>query len=201
MADDVRSTDGSATQPGYPQQQPYDVAPSPESESELKHYLYIVLSRWWIILLCVLAGVGAGLYKTMTATPVYRATCKYEVLSDASVTLEEKERQVGQQMNRQLFILQSWRIKGEVLNNLKDKWKDKLETAGMVPRIRVSQSKRIPTMVDLSADSPNRAYALAFLEEMLDVYQKHRRQQLVEAKERSLSKLREEPQQLRQSLE
>ena len=67
--------------------------------SELVTYFRIVLKRWWLILLIMIATAAAILYSSFTAKPVYRAYVKLQVIAPESqeVSLFSETKAVGSQ--------------------------------------------------------------------------------------------------------
>jgi uncharacterized protein involved in exopolysaccharide biosynthesis len=67
--------------------------------NELLTYLRIILKRWWLILLIMLATGAVILYQDLTAKPVYRAYVKLQVISPESqeVSLFGTTRSTGSQ--------------------------------------------------------------------------------------------------------
>ncbi len=175
-----------------------------EGGIDIQRYFFMILARWWIILLFLLIGAGAGVYKYMNAEPVYRASCTYELSQPGIGTVGSEEGgtlpRLEQKLERQLYALQSGRIKGRTWRNLKSEWAGQLEEAGSIPSVHVRQSNKIPTIIHINADSLNGEYALAYLKEMLNVYQDYQRKHLMRRKERSLEKLREEQRKIRKDL-
>lgn len=164
---------------------------------DIRQYVGIVLSRWWLILLFLLLGAGVGLVRIYRSTPLYRATCRIEVVQDPRLSFGgDRERpsfiMMDQEITRRIIVLQSGLLNGQVREALLDEWTSQVPEEHRSPRIAVSPFRDTRTMLDVSVDATVGKYALAYLSELLEKYQDLRRSELATANDTALRSLKAE---------
>lgn len=90
-----------------------------EMEIDLKELFFVLLHRWWIILLAGIACAGiAGVYTKMMVTPMYKSSATIYILSkDTVVSLSDL--QLGSQLTKDYTVLvQSRPVVEKVIDNL-----------------------------------------------------------------------------------
>lgn len=186
--------------PGSVPSYPAGVAPGAGGGSEgldVRQYIGIVLSRWWLILIFLLLGAAAGLGYIYRSTPLYRATCRIEVVQDPRLSFEGETARSAlflteQELTRRTIVLQSGLLNGEVREALLEEWRSKVPEAQLSPRVNVSPLRGTQTMLDVSVDATVGKYALAYLTELLERYQDQRRRELTSANDTALRSLKTE---------
>lgn len=173
-----------------------------------RRYYYVILSKWWLILLLLLAGGAIGYYRCVTQTPVYRSQCVYELVSGSELSLlgksgsaADQAKGFGEWVDRQLMLISSSEIKSRVRDNLKPEWESRVPPGALTPSISVRKSGDIASMIEIRVDSVVREYALAYIEELLTVFEDFKQEQVLRHKEQTVSKLRDEERKIREDLE
>ena len=189
--------------PGYPASVPpsYPGAMPPGAGRmegpDIRQYIGIILSRWWLILLFLLLGAAVGLVRIYRSTPLYRATCRIEVVQDPRLSFSgDRERpsfiMMDQEITRRIIVLQSGLLNGQVREALLDEWTSQVPEEQRSPRISVNPFRDTRTMLDVSVDATVGKYALAYLTELLEKYQDLRRSELATANHTALRSLKAE---------
>lgn len=173
---------------------------------DIRQYLSVLLAYWWVILLFILAGTGLGAAYCVFAKPVYRATCRFEVFREPRVDLSSDSRGGPQNMmevelGRQVVVLNSGVLRGRVRQRLKPKWEEQIDERFLSPKVRVDRLREAQTMVDISVDAVSADYAEDYLEEMLEVFQELRREEVLKTTDKALTNLRREQEDLARELE
>jgi capsular exopolysaccharide synthesis family protein len=164
---------------------------------DIRQYIGIVLSRWWLILLFLLLGTGAGFAYIYTRTPRYGATCRIEVVQDPRLTFAEGAGRsvvymVDQEVTRRSILLQSGLLNSQVRDALLDEYRDAVPAGQASPRVSVTPMRAAQTMLDVSVDATHEKYALAYLTELLAKYEDQRRTELLAANDMTLRSLKTE---------
>lgn len=175
-----------------------------EPGAKIQRYLYMALAWWWLITLFALTGTSIAVAWCMITDPVYRATCTYELAREPKVTHGDSAKnknlpRINQNLDRQVYFLQSDIISSKVKDQLKPFWQDKLDHFSS-PSIRIERSRNVDNIVIIEVDSPHKEYAMAFLRKMLEVFKAYQRKHLTKIKESSVHKLRRERQHLLEEL-
>ncbi len=168
-----------------------------EQELDLRQYLAVMLNHWWVILLILLAGLAAGAAYCTLATRQYRATCRYELVQEARLSLQKMDSRTAMEMldrelNKLVLYMEGGSLGDKVMARLESEWAAKIPESARAAKVRVSRLRKADTMVDISVDAIDADYALAYLKELLNAYQQLRRDELLETTEKALTKLREE---------
>ncbi|MFW5996426.1 MAG: GumC family protein [Lentisphaeria bacterium] len=173
-----------------------------------KQYLAIVAQYWWLVLLIVLAGVGAGAAYSVFATPLYRATCRYELFRESSLMLGEdsrgrktEETSLEDEVQRQIVIMNSRSLHNRVHEQLENEWGDRLSSHERNPNIDIKKVRAAKTMVDINVDASNPEYAEDYLNQMLDSYKSMRREEIMESSDTALENLRREQDDVKRELD
>jgi capsular exopolysaccharide synthesis family protein len=176
-----------------PPQAPARRASEPEG-FDVRQYIAIVLGRWWLILLALLIGAGIGAVRCHLSIPLYRAGCRLEVVQDPRLTFEQGRAGyvMDQELSRRTIILQSGLLRGQVRDALYDEWKDVLPGGKMSPKISIRPVRGASTMLDITVDTVDGKYALAYLKELLEKYQTLRRTEMTTANEAAMRSLKTE---------
>ena len=164
---------------------------------DIRQYIGIVLSRWWLILLFLLLGAGAGFAYIYTRTPLYRATCRIEVVQDPRLTFAGGAGPtavyiVDQEVTRRSILLQSGLLNGQVRDALLDEYRDQMPAGQGSPSVSISPMRAAQTMLDVSVDATLGKYALAYLTVLLEKYEAQRRAELLAANDMTLRSLKTE---------
>ncbi len=186
-----------AAVPGYPGTAVHGGAAAQFEGASLLQYAGIFLTRWWLILLFLLLGAGLGMAYIYTRTPLYRATCRIEVVRDPRLTFDDGAARSAlamteQEVTRRTIVLQSGLLNSQVRDALLDEWGRKLPAADLRPRVSVVPMRAAPTMLDVSVDATDAKYALAYLTLLLAKYEDQRRSELLAANDTALRSLRSE---------
>lgn len=194
----------------YPEGTPPPPGGGPLDESgagDVRQYLSVLMAYWWVILLFILAGTGLGAAYSVFAKPIYRATCRFEVFREPRLDLSEDSRRGGQNNNmegelgRQVIVLKSGVLRGRVRDSLKPKWEEQISDRFLTPKISVDRLREAQTMVDIQVDAVDAEYAKDYLEEMLDVFQELRREEVLKTTDKALTNLRREQEDISRELE
>jgi capsular exopolysaccharide synthesis family protein len=193
--------------PDYPGAVPSPGIPEDNGEMfDLRQYMGVILAHWWLILLILIVGVGLGAAYCVFATPIYRATCRYELVRESRLSLDKIDNRstvamLDQELNRQMVIMNSRPLHERVATALKPKWEGILLPGDYSPKIGLKRLRKAESMVDISIDAVDGAYALQYLQEMLSAYGDMRREELLESTEKALSNLKSEQMKLAHDLE
>lgn len=165
--------------------------------ADIRQYIGIILSRWWLILLFLLLGAAAGFAYIYRSTPLYRATCRIEVVQDPRLSFEGDMAHSAlflteQELTRRTVVLQSGLLNSEVREALQEEWRGKVPDDQLGPRVSVAPLRGTQTMLDVSVDATVGKYALAYLTELLEKYQDQRRRELTTANDVALRSLKSE---------
>ncbi|MFW5996425.1 MAG: polysaccharide biosynthesis tyrosine autokinase [Lentisphaeria bacterium] len=172
-------------------------------------YFGVVLQYWWLVLLVVLAGVAASTVYCVLATPLYRASSRFELFREPRLDFAREsdrserrdESSVTQELERQMIIMKSGTLHERVMKSLESEWNDEISSGNLNPKVEVRQVRDSGTMVDLRVDAVNPDYAKAYLDEMLDAYKQLRREEILQSNDQTLANLREEQEDLGRELE
>lgn len=192
---------------------PDSTPPPPDSggigqEGDIRQYLSILMAYWWVILLFILVGTGLGAAYSVFAKPVYRATCRFEVFREPRLDLSRdgqgqrnSQSKFEGELSRQIIVLNSGVLRGRVLDNLKSTWEEQIAEQYLSPKVRVDRLREAQTMVDINVDAVDDDYAEDYLEEMLDVFQELRREEVLKTTDKALTNLRREQDDIARELE
>lgn len=180
---------------------PREEASSGQSEQfDPRRVIGIMLSFWWLILLVVLAGTGAGVAYTYMATPKFRAVCQYEIFSEQLLQLGRESTMEAhtRSMGRQIMLLKSEVLKTRVRSKLQPEWGSKLRD--LDPEIHVRQGNP-RSVLNIWVEATDEDYARVFLEELISAYQEMRQMEELSAREEALRGLRLEKMRLENELQ
>ncbi len=172
-----------------------------------RQYIGVVLQYWWLILLVLILGAGLAATYSVMATPLYRATCRYEVFRERRLQLTEEYGprysgpSIEEELSRQIVIMRSGSLHQRVMDRLSPEWERRLTEEDLQPRVDISRLREAATMVDIRVDSVNREYSVAYLEEMLDSYSELRREEILASTDRAVASLRREQDAIGRELE
>ncbi len=172
-----------------------------------RQYIGVVLQYWWLVLLVLLLGSGAAAAYSVLSTPLYRATCRYEIFRESRLQLTDDHQtrrarpSIEDEVNRQVVILRSGTLHQRVMERLRPEWEDRLRDRELRPNIDITRLREAKTMVDIQVDSVDLEYSIEYLEEMLRAYSELRREEILESTDRAVASLRREQQTISQELE
>ncbi len=206
--------DGESSKPAKPEQARWLRPTGPETPNNTltelidpRQYFGVVLQYWWLILLILLLGAGLAATYSVMATPLYRATCRYEVFRESRLQLTEDGRSrtsgpsLEDELSRQIVIMRSGNLHQRVMERLRAEWERELEETDLRPRIDITRLREAPTMVDIRVDSVNQRYSVAYLREMLRAYDEMRREEILAATDRAVASLRREQESIGRELD
>ncbi len=163
-----------------------------------RQYLGIIMQYWWLIFLMLLLGTGLAAAYCVLATPLYRATCRYELFRESRLNFvdgtaaQQGGPTVDEELSRQIVIMKSGTLHGRVMEILRPKHEEKLTAEQMLPKIDVNRLREAVTMVDIYVDSISPEYSVDYLERMLDVYRDMRREEIMQSTDKAVDSLRRE---------
>lgn len=163
-----------------------------------RQYFAVVLQYWWLILLIALLGAAAATAYSVTATPLYRATCRYEVLRDTRLQITEQDQKgwgsdsMEEEINRQMVILRSGALHQRVMERLQAKWSNSLKKGELRPQISVDRVRQSNTMLDIQVDSVKAEYSEKYLQGMLDAHDAMRQIEINNTTDRAVESLKNE---------
>ena len=174
-----------------------------------KQYLGVVAQYWWVILLCLLAGTGIAAAYCIFATPLYRATCRYELFRESTLAINQDNRarpadtrrRVEDELSRQIVIMKSGSLHKRVMEQLRTKWDDKIPQEHLQPKIGIQRVRDAQTMVDINVDAVDPDYAKDYLDTMLSSYKDIRREETLKASDKALANLRDEQEDIKRELQ
>ena len=175
-----------------------------------RRYFYTIVSRWWLILLFLVAGSVAGYYRCMIKTPVYRSQCTYELISSPNLgggmdggngNGNGYGKRTEEWVDRQIMLLTNSKVRKRTRDNLKPEWENRVPSDKLMPSVNVRKSGNISSMIKIQVDSVVKDYSLAYLEELLKVFEDFKQEQVLRHKEQTISKLREEKRKVTDDLE
>ena len=175
-------------------------------EGDIRQYLNILLAYWWVILLFILVGTGLGAAYTVFAKPIYRATCRFEVFREPRLDFSDGNQRASQasfegELGRQIIVLESGVLRGRVRDRLEPRWEEQIAEQNLSPKVEVDRLREAQTMVDIQVDAVESEYAKDYLEEMLQVFQELRREEVLETTDKALTNLRREQEDIARELE
>ncbi len=173
---------------------------------DFRQYIGIILSRWWLILLFLLLGAAGGSAYIYTRVPLYRATCRIEVVQDPRLTFAEGGGRAmvylaDQEVTRRSILLQSGLLNGLVRDALSDEYRDTMPVGHESPRVTVTPMRSAQSMLDVSVDAALGKYALAYLTRLLEKYEDQRRSELMAANDMTLRSLKAEQEKVYKQLQ
>lgn len=146
-------------------------AKSEASSIDFRVYIGIVFFRWKIIVVFFLYALLAGVLYIHFAPKKYMAACRIAVFRDATFEVT----QMGQQwssVQRHVRMLRDRDLRGIVVNRLADSWGRRLGSSRHLwPDVDVRPAPG-GNLVAVSVSGPNRDYALAFLQTMIQEHRK-----------------------------
>ena len=191
--------------PGYPRYPGYPGYPGASSSSkdgggsenrlDPRDYLYVIISRWWVVLLVLLAGAGAGVAYCYLAKPVYRATCRYEVYQEASLDIGKGSsyERLNARMGRHILHMRSRGLNQQVRTELAEEWGDRLPAEDRSVTLKIDTvDNSYGTMLDLTVDAHNEEYAQDYLDLLIQRHKEMRRESAEQANSTALTNLRSE---------
>jgi uncharacterized protein involved in exopolysaccharide biosynthesis len=151
----------------------------------------------------VVTGSAFALVYCLLATPIYRATCRFEVfenemlrISDTSMAPPRSRslQQPRSSIQRQVVLLESNNLNNRVYNRLKEKWA--ASTGGRPPpepKLRVTPVPEVEdVMLDIAVDSFDRTYGIEYLELLIREYEGIRRDEMLALRQDTLLNLQAE---------
>lgn len=202
--------DNTNQQQNPPQQPAYNGDPLPDDNApDLFAYARVLLSYWWIIGPLAVIGAVIGFVYCRYTQDIYRAQCRYEIFQNDLLKVgETPESDINVQsrdynpIDRHILLLQGELLNEEVLDKLKSRWgvddKHPLLKNLKVEIAPVREAMQI--MMDIQVDCINEQFALAYITELLDAYQKLRQQESTQIHESTVRNLRVEKDKLAQEL-
>ena len=151
-------------QTSYPPPAPYPSAGPDAGEGpdiggkDIRYYLGVVLHYWWVILLALLIGTGIGVVRCYMAIPVYRATCRLEVVHESRLNFPGNTgyggyRRIEEEMARYSLLLESRALNRQVRQDLSEKAEELLPEKSPSPKVSVAPVRSLGTTLDLRVDS------------------------------------------------
>jgi len=182
--------------------------PQPGADGEVaepfdpRRILGLLIAYWWIILLFVLAGSGAGAAYCVLATPRFRSYCFYEIYSETILDIGRASAGELQTRNirRQMMILESEILGGRVKNKLTPEWDSRISDMEALTRVRGAKG-RPGSVMQITVDSIDEDYGLEYLRELIATYAEMRKVEEMTANERALRSLRLEKMRLGNELD
>ena len=173
-----------------------------------KQYFGVLLQYWWLILLLVLVGTAAGAAYCIFSTPLYRASCRFELFQDPRLQITEDpgqrsnlQKPISEELQRQIVIMESGVLHERVMEQLRPQWSDEISSRNMRPEIEIQRVRESPTMVDIKVDAVNKKYARKYLNQMLEAYKQLRREEILQSNDKTLSNLRDELEDVKRELQ
>jgi capsular exopolysaccharide synthesis family protein len=175
-------------------------SPSPETVSEsegevldLFFYARLFLSHWWIIVPMLAAGAVAAFVFCHFSTPIYRATCRFEIIQDRQLSSGNGATTMHENLARHILLMESQSVSDRVISQLAPEWGTQLTRKQLEPGLSFrAVRKAAGRMIDISTDTPHGDYSLAYLKLMIDVYRELREHESRMLNASTLTGLRDE---------
>ncbi len=175
-------------------------------QADPRRILGVIINHWWLVLLGILLATAFGAIWSIVATPMYRASCRYEIMTDDRLRLGNQNtpayisaEQVTRMRGRQIVILTGGSIRKQVHSKLAPKYQNAL--SNLMVDVNVKSLRESETMLDISVDAVSAEYALEFLRELLAQYQEVQRNRALETNESAQRSLWVEKKRLADELE
>ena len=166
-----------------------------EERFDPRQYVAVVLSQWWLVLLLLVLGTAAGAAYCYLATPIYRASCRYEIFQerDGPKYLASRYEELQDLIGRHALFLRSRTLRKEVVDKLQIDWGHRLLPEQLYPALRISPVRESTgSMLDITVDAVSGEYALEYLEALLDGYERVRKNESAQVHENAIGNLRVE---------
>lgn len=142
--------------------------PVEENKIDFRVYLGIILFRWQIIAVCFLYCLLAGVLYVHLAPKKFQSKCNVMIYRDQRVAGRSNER-FWEYLQPHVYMLKNSRMHQRIIDKLVDEW---AETLGgrhrMMPKLNVGTGKGLNPMVQISVQSSNPDYGVAFLETLIE---------------------------------
>ncbi len=170
--------------------------PQAPDQFDILLYLRVLLAHWWVVLPITIAGTAIGYLIWANTPPIYRATCRLEILPNFKwgttadlVTTSYRQQFLG----RQQVLLQSDKLHGVVTERLRPVWESKRPPKGKNPELTIARVGEASTaMLRLSIDSFSAQYSKEYLDLLLEEFARFRYEEAASMSESTLSGLRSE---------
>ena len=162
----------------------------PQSEPiDIRLYVGMLFFRWKVIVVCFLYALLGGVLYINFTTPKYQATAQILVYRDPLITVTSVAGQWGSS-GKHAEMLSSGELHDRVVDRLFEEWGEQMGGR----RAMSLRAKPVPrgSRVNVSVNSPNREYAIAFLDALVAEHEMTWQSQQQQSMSDSMTTLEEE---------